>query len=113
MRMEESLQLITKSPEDSSKDEADCQGQEEPGAIVLRHSPVDCHILGEDGSELHGQGLGVLVIKVQLLGALLGSAVLIQQPLVVPAQPHAISHMQNCTKPLVQFWHSQMQSGHY
>ncbi len=78
------LQLVSEPPEDSAKDEAHSQSQEEPGAIVLRHAPVDCHVLGEDGSELHRHGLGVLVIKLQLLAALLGTAVLLQQGTIVP-----------------------------
>ena len=73
-----SLHFVTQAPEDGTKDEADSQSQEEPGAVVLRHAPVDGHVLGEDGGELHRHGLGVLVTELQLLGALLGAAVLIQ-----------------------------------
>lgn len=98
---EEDSQLVAQPPEDGTKDEADSQSQEEPGAIVLGHAPVDSHVLGEDGTELHRQRLGVLVIKVQLLSALLGSTVLIQQPLVMPAEnpPHAVSPSLSCNKP--------------
>lgn len=52
---EEGLQVVTQPPEDGTKDEAHSQSQEEPGPIVLRHAPVDGHVLGKDGAELHGQ----------------------------------------------------------
>lgn len=79
-----SSHFVSQAPEDGTKDEADSQSQEEPGAIVLRHAPVDGHVLGEDGGELHRHGLGELVTELQLLGALLGAAVLVQQASIVP-----------------------------
>jgi len=83
----DSLQFVSQAPKDSTKDEADSQSQEEASAIVLRHAPVDSHVLGEDGRELHWQGLGELVLELELLAALLGTAVLLQQTSVVPVWP--------------------------
>ena len=80
----DSLHFVSQAPEDSTKDEADSQGQEEASAIVLRHAPVDSHVLGEDGRELHRQGLWELVFELELLAALLGTAVLLQQTSIVP-----------------------------
>ena len=102
----DSLHFVSQAPEDSTKDEADSQGQEEAGAIVLRHAPVDGHVLGEDGRELHGQRLWELVLELQLLAALLGTAVLLQQTSIVPVWPFTTyeavraqnaAHMNWCT----------------
>ncbi len=106
----DSLHFVSQAPEDSTKDEADSQGQKEASAIVLRHAPVDSHVLGEDGRELHRQRLGELVLELELLGALLRAAVLLQQTSIVPVWPHttiqevhtqSAAHMNWCTYEVV------------
>ena len=62
-------QLVSQPPKHSTKCEADSKCQHNPGAIVLGHAPVGCHVFGKDGPELRHDGLGVLCVKFELFAA--------------------------------------------
>lgn len=74
------------APEDCSKQQTYCDSIEEPGPIVLWHAPVSCEVLGEDGLELDHKGLGIDCVKFEGLATLFGTAKLVQQLVVLPAQ---------------------------
>ncbi len=76
---------LPESPEDGSKQKSHADGIEEAHAVVLRHTPVGRRVFGKHGVELNHKGFGVLGLERQGLSALLWTAELIQQLVILPA----------------------------